>query len=101
MNMQAQNNVEDIYELSPLQQGLLFHALHDPESGIYFMQSGQRMEGLDVGVFLRAWQRLVDRHSVLRTSFHWEGLDRPIQVVHRKVELPVEQLDWRGLGPAE
>ena len=98
MSLNTQN-IEDVYELSPLQQGMLFHTLRDPDAGVYFMQSGFLVEGLDVAAFCQAWQKLVERHSVLRTSFHWEGLDKPVQVVHRQVAVPFEEHDWRGLSP--
>jgi surfactin family lipopeptide synthetase C len=94
-------NIEDIYDLSPLQQGLLFEVLRNPEAGVYFMQSGRRMEGLDVPAYRHAWQQLAQRHAVLRTSFHWEGLDKPVQVVHRVVTVPIVEEDWRAFSPAE
>ena len=90
-------NVEDIYALSPLQEGLLFHVLEDPGMGMYLEQAVSTVSDLDVPAFVKAWQRVIDHHPVLRTSFHWEGLDRPVQVVHWKVSLPVEEMDWRAL----
>jgi len=96
------HDVEDAYPLSPLQEGMLFHALHDPDSGAYVQQLTCTLRGgLDVPAFLGAWERLVARHPVLRTSFHWADTDRPIQVVHRHADLPVERRDWRGVPPAE
>ena len=55
---------------------------------------------LDVEVARRSWQQVVDRHPVLRTTFHLAG-DDPLQVVHRSAELPFELLDWSTLDPAE
>ncbi|MGA8118179.1 MAG: amino acid adenylation domain-containing protein [Actinocatenispora sp.] len=90
--------IEDVYELSPIQEGLLFHNLYSPGSGVYLEQVTMRMQGqLDVPAYLRAWQSIVDRHAVLRTSFHWEGVDRALQVVHRQAEFPIEVLDWRDV----
>src|SRR5215216_6495772 len=95
-------NVEDLYELSPLQQGLLFHTLLSPESSEYFEQMSCTISGdLDPAAWKRAWQRIVDHHAVLRTGFHWEDLERPLQVVHRAAELEVEEQDWRGLAREE
>jgi amino acid adenylation domain-containing protein/non-ribosomal peptide synthase protein (TIGR01720 family) len=94
-------NIEATYPLSPLQQGMLFHSLRDPDAAFYCQQSVTATEGLDVSAFRRAWQRLLDRHTILRTSFHWEGLDSPLQAVHREVALPVEEHDWRALPPAD
>jgi amino acid adenylation domain-containing protein len=95
-------NVEDIYPLSPLQQGMLFHTLYAPQSGAYFVQARCAMEGEINGfAFRRAWQEVVNRHPVLRTAFLSEGLDEPLQVVRRTVELPWEELDWRALPASE
>ena len=94
----AHQNVEDIYPLSPMQQGLLFHTLLAPDAGEYFRQLSCRMRGpLNVEVFRKAWQEVVDEHSALRSSFLYEGLEEPLQVIHRRVELPCEQVDWRDL----
>ncbi len=95
-------NVEDLYPLSPMQQGMLFHSLYAPESGVYFEQMSCILRGdLDVSAFEQAWQRMMERHLVLRTAFVGEGLKEPIQVVHRQVKLPLEQQDWQGLSSAE
>jgi amino acid adenylation domain-containing protein/non-ribosomal peptide synthase protein (TIGR01720 family) len=92
---------EDIYPLSPVQQGLLFHSLYEPEAGLYFEQKSCVLRGdLDAEAFRRACQRVVDRHPILRTAFVWEGLDEPLQVVRRQAEVPWTQADWRGL-PAD
>ncbi|HCF27706.1 MAG TPA: non-ribosomal peptide synthetase, partial [Cyanobacteria bacterium UBA11049] len=95
-------NIEDIYKLSPTQQGLLFHTLYNPESGVYCDQYSITLKGnLNTLAFEQAWQQLAKRHAVLRTSFHWEDIDEPMQVVHRQVELPLEQQDWRGINSAQ
>jgi amino acid adenylation domain-containing protein/non-ribosomal peptide synthase protein (TIGR01720 family) len=95
------DNIEDIYPLSPLQQGLLFHALEAPGSGVYVVQVSCSLRGeLDAATFERSWQRTVERHPVLRTAFVWEGLDEPVQVVCRNVDLPFLRQDWRGLTAA-
>ncbi len=95
-------NIEDIYTLSPMQQGMLFHSLYTPEASVYTEQMSCTLHGrLNVPAFERAWQRAVDHHPILRTAFVWEGVDEPLQVVMRRVELPLEQHDWRGLAAAE
>jgi surfactin family lipopeptide synthetase C len=95
-------NIENIYELSPVQQGILFHSLYESESGAYFVQLSYGLRGmLNIEAFERAWERVVAHHSPLRTSFHWEGLDKPLQVVNKKVQLPLEKLDWRGINLEE
>ncbi|HWG91593.1 MAG TPA: amino acid adenylation domain-containing protein, partial [Candidatus Thermoplasmatota archaeon] len=94
--------VENLYPLAPMQEGMLFHALLDPASGVYFEQVTGALEGpLDAGAFERAWQAAAARHDVLRTGFLWEGLPRPLQAVHRNVRIPFHVHDWRGLSPTE
>ena len=94
--------IEDIYELTSLQQVMLFSTLYAPESGVYFETVSTTLQGpFSLPAFTRAWQLVVDHHAVLRTSFHWEDLEKPVQVVHRRIELPVTELDWRDLPPAE
>ncbi|PMB33467.1 non-ribosomal peptide synthetase, partial [Fischerella thermalis CCMEE 5319] len=97
-----QNNIEDIYELSPMQQGMLFHKLAAPSSVVYFEQNCFTLQTqLNISVFQKAWQRVVDRHPILRTSFYWDNLDKPYQVVYRQVDLPWEFQDWRQLSLQE
>ena len=73
-----------------MQQGLWFHALADPESGVYFEQSVVRIEGvLDRDVLRRAWEEVVARHAILRTGLIWEGLDHPLQLVQPTVDASV------------
>ncbi|MFN6571976.1 amino acid adenylation domain-containing protein [Dendronalium sp. ChiSLP03b] len=94
-----QNNIEDIYELSPMQQGMLFHKLAAPDSVVYFEQVCFSLQTqINVSAFQKAWQRVVDRHPILRTSFYWDNLDKPYQVVHQQVNLPWEFQDWRKLS---
>ncbi|HEY1939137.1 MAG TPA: amino acid adenylation domain-containing protein [Candidatus Angelobacter sp.] len=94
--------VEAIYPLSPLQEGLLFHSLFAPESDVYFRQAVYLLEGpLNTVAFERAWQKVVSRHAVLRTAFAWEALDRRLQVVFKEAALPIDKEDWRGIDPSE
>ncbi|MEM7581678.1 MAG: condensation domain-containing protein [Cyanobacteria bacterium P01_A01_bin.80] len=94
-------DIQDIYSLSTIQHGILFHCLHAPEMGLYHMQDVYTFHGnLNVSAFKHAWQQLSTLHTVLRTSFYWEELDKPLQVVHEKVEVPIEYQDWRGITPS-
>ncbi|RKH23190.1 amino acid adenylation domain-containing protein, partial [Corallococcus sp. CA031C] len=95
-------DLEDVYPLSPLQQGMLFHALLEPASGMYCEQMAWSFHGtVNLPVMRRAWELLVARNPVLRTSFVWDGLPEPLQVVHASAELPWRELDWRGLSSEE
>ena len=88
--------VEDIYPLSPMQDGMLFHTLADDSSGLYINQISLPVHGLDTERFARAWQYVIGREDILRTSFHFpEGSNSPVQIVHRQVELQLTVEDWR------
>lgn len=85
-------NIQDIYPLAPLQEGILFHHMLDESGGdVYVMAtafsvpSRERLEEL-----ISALQEVTDRHDVLRTAVLWEHLPRPVQVVYRQAILPVE-----------
>lgn len=92
------NNIETLYPLSPMQEGLLFHTLMNPGTGIYFMQERYQVNSaLDHKAFTQAWAAVVERHEVLRTSFYWQNEDQLLQLVHKHVVTPVTILDWRHL----
>jgi amino acid adenylation domain-containing protein len=96
------SDIEDIYPLAPMQEGLLFHSLLYPNSGIYLMQDRYQIEGsVDVEPFRQAWQSVVDHHPILRTSFFLEGRRRTHQIVHREAQVPFEYFDWRHLSDQE
>ncbi|MGI8500284.1 MAG: condensation domain-containing protein, partial [Hassallia sp.] len=94
-------NIADIYELSPMQQGILFHILYAPNSELYFLHLSCTIKGdFDVIAFEQAWQRIVERHAILRTSFHWQDLEKPLQIVNRQINVSLEKLDWRLISPS-
>jgi hypothetical protein len=98
----SKDNIESTYPLSPMQQGMLFHSLYAPESGANIEQTLCTLpEALNISAFEQAWQRVVERHPVLRTRFRWEGLAVPLQEVHQRVPLSLERHDWRGLSLEE
>src|SRR6185295_6738727 len=89
-------NVEEIYPLSPLQSGLLFHTLEAPGAGMYGQQLAVTLEGaFDPLAFERAWSHVIARHALFRTAFAWRDLDRPLQIAFRSLPLPIEHFDWR------
>ena len=100
--IEAGEKVEDVYPLSSMQQGMLFHSLYEPGSKVYLIQLRSRISGgLEPAAFRRAWEDVVRRHAILRTAVLWAGLEKPLQVVQESVALPWRQEDWRTLNPAE
>src|ERR1700730_19100066 len=90
-------NIKSVYQLSPMQQGMIYHSLYEPAAGMYIEQISCKLQGaLDVGAFRTAWQEVIQRHDVLRTYFHWTNNTQPLQIVHRQVTLPWAEQDWRG-----
>lgn len=97
MNVNLKEKIVDILPLTPLQKGLLFHSLYEPDSGVYFQQFNCRLEGnVSVDAVNQAWQTLVDRHQILRTAFIIKGQKEPVQVVFRDLAFQIEQQDWSG-----
>jgi len=87
--------VQDLYPLSPMQQGMLFHSEYDGGGTAYVTQLRIDVQGLEVQRFRGAWQQVVQRHDVLRTGF-LSMAQPPLQWVARSVELPMAVHDWRG-----
>ena len=82
-------NVEDVYRLTPIQEGMLVHVLESPDSDVYLEQFSCCLGAeLSVERFREAWDILFTRYSALRTIFLWEELDEPLQVVRERVEVP-------------
>ncbi|MEG0636917.1 MAG: condensation domain-containing protein, partial [Pseudomonas sp.] len=89
--------IADVYPLSPMQQGMLFHSLYDQQAGNYINQLRVDVEGLDVQRFKQAWQAALDAHDILRSGFVLQGeLEQAVQVVRKSVALPCSEHDWRG-----
>jgi amino acid adenylation domain-containing protein/non-ribosomal peptide synthase protein (TIGR01720 family) len=88
--------LDDVYPLSPMQQGLLFHTLYEQAAGEYVNQLRVDVQGLDAERFRAAWQATVAAQDILRSGFVWQGeLSQPLQLVHKQVQLPFTVLDWR------
>jgi len=95
-------NISTIYTLSPSQQGMLFETLFASSEGIHIEQFILKLQSeLNLLAFKKAWQRVVEKHSPLRTSFLWEGQDEPLQIVFKMVEVTLEQQDWREFSPSQ
>ncbi|WP_156724638.1 non-ribosomal peptide synthetase, partial [Streptomyces apocyni] len=92
-------HIQDVLPLTPLQEGLLFHAQFDDEApDVYTVQFTFDLEGpLDIDVLRSAAGALLERHPNLRAGFHRAGLDRPVQIIPAGVTLPWSEVDLSAL----
>src|SRR6266478_5167513 len=99
MNLQ---NIEAIYPLSPFQASLLLGDLRALDPAAYCAQMICSLHGqLDTEAFERSWCLIINQHPILRTTFAWENLEKPVQLVHRQIDFSLLQHDWRGLSPEQ
>src|SRR5215204_1470008 len=100
--MSKNSVIENIYPLAPMQEGMLFHALYAPGSGLYVVQLSNLLSGeVNVLAFRQAWQQVIDINSVLRTAFIADRGSKPFQVVYRRATCNWEELDWRCKSDTE
>ncbi|MFG0610739.1 amino acid adenylation domain-containing protein [Delftia sp. WSY_14] len=89
--------IEDVYPLTPTQEGMLFHAMEAPGSGLYVNQLSVQLSHVDAARLAQAWSSMVQRHAHLRTAFLWqEGMQRPLQLVMREATAQFAVSDWRA-----
>lgn len=93
-------DIEDVYPLSPVQEGMLFHTLGAPGSGVYLPQLTLRLRGLAPELFQRAWARVSARHTILRTAVVHLGVSTPVQIVRPTAQVSWDLQDWRGVEEA-
>ncbi len=89
--------IESIYSLSGLQQGMLFHSLYDGKVSAYKEQFECILTGVDLDIFRKSWEYIIQKHSILRTAFYYDRFNMPVQCAYKKVSLPIEILDYSGL----
>jgi len=97
---EVHHQLEDIYPLSPMQHGMLFHSLFEPHKGTYLTQLICELEGdLDQAAFRDAWRRVVNNYAALRAGFEWEIVsDEPVQVIRQEIGLQWQEEDWSTLS---
>lgn len=95
-------NLQDLYPLSPMQQGMLFHALYQPDSQAYFEQMSYDIQGdLDVEIFKQSWQLLHNRHDALRTVFVYKKSAKLLQMVLKHRDVEFDFTDLSALTPEQ
>jgi non-ribosomal peptide synthase protein (TIGR01720 family) len=93
--------VEDIYPVTAMQHGMLFHSVYEADRDAYLSQVIWKLAGtIKTDAFGKAWQLITDRHAALRTGIETTQAGEPLQVVYERIELPLHFEDWSGL-PAE
>ncbi|MBI6852860.1 non-ribosomal peptide synthetase [Pseudomonas cichorii] len=93
------SQIEDVYPLTPMQEGMLLHTLLEPGTGLYYMQDRYRINSeLDPQRFAQAWQAVIARHEALRASFCWDIGETMLQVIHKPGNTPIDYLDWRDVA---
>jgi amino acid adenylation domain-containing protein/non-ribosomal peptide synthase protein (TIGR01720 family) len=94
--------IEDVFALTPMQEGMLLHTLLEPGTGLYYMQDRYRINSeLDPQRFADAWHAVIARHEALRASFCWNVGEDMLQVIHKPGSTPIEYLDWSAVAQAE
>jgi amino acid adenylation domain-containing protein/non-ribosomal peptide synthase protein (TIGR01720 family) len=89
----AATEVEDVCYLSPMQEGLFFHAMYDRDSRAYHLQMSFELEGdLSLDALTCAWRDLERRHAILRTAFIHDGVEQPIQLIFRERPNPITEI---------
>jgi amino acid adenylation domain-containing protein/non-ribosomal peptide synthase protein (TIGR01720 family) len=95
----VKNSIEDIYELTPLQHGMLYHSLYTPDSRVYLEQFCYHLRGpLDHACLRAAWQRVLDGTALLRSAIAWHELETPLHIISRQVTLPWQELHWEHVA---
>ncbi|WP_068776272.1 non-ribosomal peptide synthetase [Paenibacillus sp. FJAT-26967] len=94
--------IVNIIEMTPMQEGILFHSLMDEESGAYFEQVNLTLEGrMDPEVFEKSFNKLLERHDVLRTVFIAKDVDQPLQIVLKERKATLYYQDIASLSEEE
>jgi hypothetical protein len=95
MNKLDRKNIEDIIALTPMQEGILFHYLRDKESEQFFEQLSLSISGtIDLRLFKKAWEFVIETNDVLRALFCWENVKKPLQIILKEHKLNLRYYDY-------
>ncbi|AFQ15020.1 non-ribosomal peptide synthase/polyketide synthase [Bacillus thuringiensis] len=105
MHRGKNNQITDLYPLSPLQEGMIFHTLHDQGDehvAPYIVQLSFMIRGkMNIPTFEQAWKSVIQRHEIFRTAFVWDEIEEPVQVVYENIPFKVNKEDWRTMTSEE
>jgi len=93
--------IHRMYPLSPVQEGMLFHSLYNKQAGAYIDQMLAEFQDLEIPAFKKSWQRLLEAHHILRSSFYHAEFNLPLQVVYENIDLPFFETDLSHLSSEE
>ncbi|HEX8376315.1 MAG TPA: amino acid adenylation domain-containing protein, partial [Pedobacter sp.] len=95
------DTIEDIYPLSALQEGMLFHGLYSTESGAYISQFTLDLYKVDLSNFEKSWKHVLQSHNIFRSAFYHKAFGIPVQCVYRQVDLEIVSFDYSNLTEEE
>lgn len=102
INKIEKQNIEDVIALTPMQRGMLFHYLKNPDSREYFEQLCLRLKGeIYLEIVEKAWKHVVQSNEMLRTVFRWDKLETPVQIVLKNYILPLRIKDLTDIKQIE
>ncbi len=102
MKKLEKENIEDILMLTPMQEGMLFHYLKEPESDLYYEHLSLNISGeINVQKFEAAWNFVIDTNELLRTVFRWEKLEKPVQIILKEHKIQLKYHDFSNKNPDE
>lgn len=94
--------IQTVYPLTPIQTGLLFHAIENLKSYAYFIQTyWHSARKYNNKAMLEAWNLLISNHELLRATYLWDGIDKPIQIIHKQAKITIIEKDWTTCLPEE
>lgn len=102
MSQFKRDQVQDMYYLSPMQEGMLFHTLHHQEKGFYVEQMDMNVKGtLRYDLLEKSMNIIVERYDIFRTVFLHEKVKRPVQVVLKERPFTLDVVDLQDLSEDE